>query len=229
MKNSIKIPENFDPVEFIHTYTKPMAPSILPELSIYTGSEVTPLWELSENKLHAKQIDPPFWAYAWPGGQGIARYLLDHPEAVRGKRVLDFAAGSGVAAIAAMKAGADHAIAVDIDYLALHAIELNAALNGVVVEAVAAFDTDTPPKNVDLIIVGDVCYQQAMAARIMRWLWLSIAGGVRVIMGDPGRAYIPHSGLKELAHYTVPTSRDLEPDDSRHVRIWDVGLPTEEV
>lgn len=223
----MKIPEGFDPVEFIRAHTKPSAPSILPELSLYIGGEVTPLWQLSEDKLHAKQIDPPFWAFAWPGGQGVARYLLDHPETVRGKRVVDFAAGSGVGAIAAMKAGAKHALAVDIDYLALNAIALNAELNGVSIEAVEFFDTNRAPKNIDLIIVGDVCYQQAMAAKITRWLWLCVAVGIRVIMGDPGRAYVPQSGLKELAHYTVPTSRDLEPDDSRFVRIWDVGLPEE--
>ena len=218
---------DFDPDEFIRTQTQVGAPSILPELKLYLATEVTPLWQMTEERLKNGNLPPPFWAFAWPGGQGVARYLLDHPEVVQGKRVMDFAAGSGVGAIAAMKAGAKQAIALDIDRLALHATELNAGLNGVKVDAIEESDLDKPPKKIDLIILGDVCYQQAMAARIMRWLWLCVADGIRVIMGDPGRAYVPQGGLTELASYTVPTSRDLEPEDSRFVRVWDVGIPQE--
>ena len=224
----MNIPEDFDPIAFISKGTSPTTPSILPEMQLYLATELTPLWQLTEIQINDGHLAPPFWAFAWPGGQGVARYILDNPETVRGKRVLDFAAGSGLGAIAAMKAGAKQATAVDIDYLALNSIAMNAELNKVSIDVIEYLDTDKPPKNIDLIITGDVCYQQAMAAHTMRWLWLCVASGIRVIMGDPGRAYIPTSGVKELASYTVPTSRDIESDDSRFVRVWDVGLPIEE-
>lgn len=218
----------FDPVVFIETETLPIAPSIIPELILHLATEVTPLWQLTEERMKQTELPPPFWAFAWPGGQGVARYILDHPDTVRGKRVMDFAAGSGIGALAALRAGAENVVAVDIDPLALHAIHLNAALNNLSVSTTGFIDMKKPPKNIDLIIAGDVCYQEAMAARMMRWLWLSVAEGIRVIIGDPGRAYVPKSGLTKLATYTVPTSRDLENDDRRTVRVWDVGLPENE-
>ena len=216
-----------DPVDFIRTQTHVNAPSILPELKLHLASEITPLWQLSEERLKAGDLPPPFWAFAWPGGQGVARYILDHPDVVQGKRVLDFAAGSGLTAIAAMQAGAAEAVAVDIDPLALHAIMLNAGLNGVAVEISDFIDMEKAPKHIDVITVGDVCYQQAMAAQVMRWLWLCVAAGIRVVMGDPGRAYVPESGLTELATYIVPTSLDIEDQESRTVKVWDVALPGE--
>lgn len=224
----MKPPDDFDPVDFIRTQTAIVPPSILPELTLHLATEVTPLWQLSEERLKGGDLDPPFWAFAWSGGQAVGRYLIDNPETVRGKRVLDFAAGSGVGSIAAMKAGAKSAIAVDIDFLALNAIRLNAELNGVVVEAVEFFDIEKAPQNIDLIIVGDVCYQQAMAAKILRWLWICVAAGIRVIMGDPGRAYVPSSGLTRLGTYVVPVSEDIESVDSRTAQVWDLGLPVEE-
>ncbi len=124
--------------------------------------------------------------------------------------MVDFAAGGGIASIAAMKAGAKDVMAVDIDGLALASIKLNAALNNVMVDTRPVMDMDTAPEGVDMIIAGDVCYQQAMAAKIMRWLWLCVNKGIRVIIADPGRAYVPHEGLRELARYIVPTSRDIE-------------------
>jgi predicted nicotinamide N-methyase len=218
----------FDPVEFIRTQTVVGSPSILPELKLHLATEVTPLWQMTEERMKGGNLPPPFWAFAWPGGQGLARYVLDHPESVCGKRVLDFAAGSGVAAIAAMKAGAKHVLAIDIDPLALQAIELNAMQNDTVVYCTDIYDIGKAAKHVDVILVGDVCYQQAMATRILRWLWLCVAAGTRVIMGDPGRAYVPESGLTLLATHTVPTLFDLESQDTRQVKIWDVGLPQEE-
>jgi predicted nicotinamide N-methyase len=218
----------FDPVDFIRTQTTEASASIIPELKLHLATEVTPLWQLTEERLKGGNLPPPFWAFAWPGGQGVARYLLDHPEVARDKRVLDFASGSGIGAIAAMKAGAAQAVAIDIDHLALQAIQLNAALNNVAVETDDFIDMEKAPKRVDLIIAGDVCYSQAMSARIMRWLWLCVAAGIRVVIADPGRAYVPERGLTELATYTVPTSLDLEGEKSRTVRVWDVGLPEEE-
>jgi predicted nicotinamide N-methyase len=220
---------DFDPVEFIRAQTSQASAAFIPEIRLHLAAEITPLWQLTEEKLNESRLPPPFWAFAWPGGQGVARYILDHPEVARGKRVIDFATGGGIVAIAAMKAGAVSALAVDIDPLALAATRLNAALNGVAVEIAEASDVDMSkaPKRVDLILAGDFCYEQAMSARILRWLWICVAGGVRVIMADPGRAYVPPSGLTELACYTVPTLRDLEDHDRRTVRVWEVGLPEE--
>jgi predicted nicotinamide N-methyase len=218
---------DFDPAEFIRAQTSQASAPFVPEIKLHLATEITPLWQLTEEKLKESHLPPPFWAFAWPGGQGVARYILDHPETARGKRVMDFAAGGGIAAIAAMKAGAASVLAVDIDPLALAATRLNAALNGVAVESVAAADMAKAPKRVDLILAGDFCYEQTMSARILRWLWICVAGGVRVIMADPGRAYVPPSGLTELACYTVPTLRDLEDHDRRTVRVWEVGLPEE--
>lgn len=220
------ISPSIDLAQFITRQTEIASPSILPELKIYMASEVTPLWQLTEERLKQDGLPPPYWAFAWPGGQGVARYILDHPESVRGKRIIDFAAGSGIAAIAAMKAGAAQATATEIDPLALKAIELNAALNEVRIEMTGDIDMTQPPKDTDLILAGDVCYQQAMAARLTRWLWICVANGIRVLLADPGRAYVPLGGLdRELACYEVPTSRDLEDRDSRTVKLWDLQVP----
>lgn len=210
--------------QFIQQNTVISSPPLLPELSLYLATEVTPLWHMTEERLRTVGLPPPYWAFAWPGGQGLSRYIMDHPEIVRGKRVLDFAAGCGVAAIAAVKAGAKSALAVDIDPLALASIQLNAALNNVAVKGSESVDMEKPCKNIDLIIAGDVCYQQAMSARLMRWLWVCVAQGTHVILADPGRAYVPSEGLKECARYEVPTSRDLEDRDSRTVIVSELFL-----
>jgi len=212
---------------FILAQTILTQPSAVPELTLYLATEVTPLWQMTEERMKKNDLPPPYWAFAWPGGQGMARYILDHPEVVRGKRILDFAAGCGVAAIAAMKAGAKSVVAAEIDPMAIAAIKMNAAYNNVEIGTSDEINFEKAYKDVDLIIAGDVCYQQAMAAKMMRWLWYCIAAGTRVLLADPGRAYIPHDGLTELARYEVPTSRDLEDRDSRMVVIWNVDLPKE--
>ena len=217
-----------DPFTFIQTQTFVTHPAIVPEMTLHLATEVTPLWKLTEERLKTDNLPPPFWAFAWPGGQGIARYVLDNPSSVAGKRVLDFAAGSGIGAIAAMKAGAAYAVATEIDPLAHEAIKLNAALNQVEVALEGAVDMTRPPPRIDVILVGDACYEQSMSALLMRWLWLSVAAGIQVFLADPGRAYVPHDGLTKRATYTVPTSRDLEDQDQRVVTVWDVGLPPED-
>jgi predicted nicotinamide N-methyase len=214
----------FDPVAFIKEQTIVGTASLVPEIPLQLATEVTPLWQMTEDRLNHGSLPPPFWAFAWPGGQGMARYLLDHPAVAKDKRVLDFAAGCGIAAIAAMKAGAKSALAAEIDPLAHAAVALNAKHNQVTVGAVHDIEMVKPVKKIDLIIAGDVCYQQHMAARMMRWLWLCVAQGTRVLLADPGRAYVPHEGLMELARYEVPTSRDLEDRDSRTVIIWELDL-----
>jgi predicted nicotinamide N-methyase len=210
----------FDAEAFILEQTLVAAPSIIPEITLHLATEVTPLWQMTEEKMQAKQLPPPFWAFAWPGGQGIARFILDNPEWVRGRRVVDFAAGCGLAAIAAMKAGAKSALAVDIDPLALAAIQMNAGLNKVNVEISDGLDLTRPYGKADIIVAGDICYQQAMATALTRWMRLCVEKGVDVLLADPGRAYVPEDGLTKLAAYQVPTLRDLEDREMRDVNVW---------
>ncbi len=211
---------------FIRAQTVLGTASIVPEIKLQLATEVTPLWQMTEERLKGGNLPPPYWAFAWPGGQGLARYMLDHPDEVNGKRVLDFAAGCGIAAIAAVKAGAKAAMATEIDPLALAAIELNAAHNNVAVEIRTIKDMEKAFTGADLILAGDVCYQQAMSAITLRWLHLCVAKGVRVLIADPGRAYVPQENVTELARYDVPTSRDLEDRDSRTVILWELKAPT---
>ena len=211
---------SFDPVDFIRTQTQILPPAIIPEIKLHLATEVTPLWQMTEERLRHADLPPPFWAFAWPGGQGVSRYILDHPELVKDKRVLDFAAGCGIAAIAAMKAGAKSALAVDIDALALHAIALNAEKNNVVVATSDGVALTQPFTKADVIFAGDICYQQAMSARLTRWLRLCVERGTLVLLSDPGRAYVPQEGMVKLASYDVPTSRDLEDRDMRTVTVW---------
>jgi predicted nicotinamide N-methyase len=204
-----------DPISFICSHTALASPPLLPEMTLHLATEMTPLWWATETWLESKGIEPPFWAFAWAGGQVIARFLLDQPDWVRGRRVLDLASGSGICAIAAARAGAAHVIAVDRDPLAVQAISLNAQLNGVVVDAYAE-DIVTPngfPSWVldcEVILAGDVCYDAAMTAVFLPWLRARVANGAHVLLGDPGRYYVPSQGIFQLARYQVPCSDDVE-------------------
>jgi predicted nicotinamide N-methyase len=211
---------NVDPVAFIQTQTKILSPSIVPEIRLHLAMEFTPLWQLTEDRLRQSNLPPPFWAVAWPGGQGASRYVLDNPDLVKGKRVADVAAGSGLIAIAAIKAGAKSARAIDIDPLAIKAIKLNADLNRVTVETGDSLDLTAPYTKADIIIAGDICYQQAMSATLIRWLRLCVEKGTLVLLADPGRAYVPQEGLVPLASYNVPTSRDIEDQEMRTATVW---------
>jgi predicted nicotinamide N-methyase len=210
-----------DPAEFIRTQTQIVSPSIIPELRLHLATEVTPLWKLTEEALaQHSELPPPYWAFAWPGGQGLARYVLDTSGLVEGKRIIDLASGSGIVALAAMKAGAKSALAVDIDKLALEAIKLNAMLNGVDVKVSEGLNLKKPPSQTDLILAGDICYQQSMSASLTRWLRLCVEAGIPVYIADPGRAYVPYEGMVNLASYDVPTSRDLEDREMRTATVW---------
>ncbi len=195
---------------FVREQTVPAAPPLVPELILYLAGEVTPLWQATEAALEREGLPPPFWAFAWPGGQSLARLLLDRPELARARRVLDFAAGCGIAAIAAARSGAAAAVASEIDPFAFAALAMNAALNDVTVEIARHDVLAAEPSGWDLILAGDVCYERPMAERVIPWLKKATANGVEVIVADPGRAYLPKSGLAELARYDVPTSLDLE-------------------
>ncbi|MCU0946193.1 MAG: 50S ribosomal protein L11 methyltransferase [Rubritepida sp.] len=191
---------------------------MVPEIALHLATEITPIWQASEAFLAQAGIEPPFWAFAWPGGQALARAVLDAPEMVRGLRVLDFAAGCGIAAIAAARAGALLVEASEIDPVAAEAIAMNAALNGVAVAALAQ-DVVGSAARWDVILAGDVCYEAPMTAHILPWLRAMAAAGVTVLLADPGRAYLPREGLAAIARHAVPTSLELEDRTERVVTI----------
>jgi predicted nicotinamide N-methyase len=208
-----------DPAAFVRTQTELAAPLVVPEIRLHLATEVTPLWRATETTLAASGLPPPYWAFAWPGGQALARHLLDHPALVRGRRVLDFAAGSGLAAIAAAKAGAASVAAADIDTFALAAIGLNATANGVTLQIIGDDLTDRPSAW-DVVLAGDVCYERPMAERATAWLRGLADAGALVLLADPGRSYLPTEGLAAIARYQVPTSRELEDRELRETVIW---------
>ena len=211
-----------DSEAFIRANTAIGTPPLVPEIELHLASEVTPLWHATEATLEQSQLPPPYWAFAWPGGQALARYLLDHPERIAGKHVLDIGAGSGLVSIAAKKAGAARLTAAEIDALAVAAIRLNAALNDVAIEAESR-DLIGGACSWDTILVGDMCYERPLADRLTAWLRTLAANGATVLLGDPGRAYLPKEGLTEIACYTVPTSLDLEDRATRETVIWQLG------
>ncbi|MBI3453304.1 MAG: methyltransferase [Rhodospirillales bacterium] len=208
-----------DAVDFIRTRTIIAAPSLVPELRLHLATEVTPLWQATEASLTRDDLQPPYWAFAWPGGQALARYAFDHPAAIRGRRVLDFAAGCGVAGIAAAKVGAASVLAADIDAFAATALALNARLNGATIEVTTDDLTAVEGAGWDIVLAGDVCYERPMAERVLPWLRRIVAAGATVLLGDPGRSYLPSEGIEEIARYTVPTSRDLEDCTARETRV----------
>jgi predicted nicotinamide N-methyase len=204
-----------DPEAFIRANTAVDALPLIPEIRLHLATEFTPIWQATEDSLAQGQVPPPFWAFAWAGGQALVRHVLDHPVTVAGRDVLDFAAGSGLVAIAAAKAGASRVTAVEIDPFAAAAIRLNAALNGVSIDIVAEDLLDAAPPAHDVILAGDVCYERPMAERVIAWLRRCVSRGSLVLLGDPGRAYLPRSGLIECARYQVPVSREVEDRELR--------------
>ncbi len=208
-----------DPERFILDNTSLLAPPHVPEIRLHLASEVHDLWLKTEADLEAIGLPPPFWAFAWAGGQGLARYILDHPETVRGKRVLDFASGSGLVAIAAAMAGASDVVAADIDPWAKNAVRLNAAVNGVALD----FTNDDligMSVDADVVLAGDVFYDGDFAAALKAWFGRLAASGTMVLVGDPGRSYRPTEHLEELATYQVPVTRVLEDSEVKKTTVW---------
>jgi predicted nicotinamide N-methyase len=208
-----------DPVAFIRAETRLRPVPHAPEVVLHVADEATALWQKTEEELGEIGLPPPFWAFAWAGGQALARYVLDHPEAVRGRHVLDFASGSGLVAIAAMKAGAARVTACDIDPFAIAAMGLNAAANGVAVEPVRA-DLVGQDGGWDAVLAGDICYERDLAQRVTEWLLALSRRGATVLIGDPGRSYLPADRLDRLAVYEVPVTRTLEDSDIKRSSVW---------
>ncbi|MCP1199253.1 methyltransferase [Notoacmeibacter sp. MSK16QG-6] len=204
---------------FILANTVPHRPPHVPEITLHLADEAIALWQKTEDELEAIGLPPPFWAFAWAGGQGLARFLLDHPEIVSGKSVLDFATGSGLVAIAAMKAGAARVLAADVDPFCAAAVRLNARANDVAVEFtendLVGHDEGWP-----IVLAGDVFYDKSMAETLTPWFDTLASRGARVLIGDPGRAYLPKRGIIEMACYEVPVSRALEDAEIKRTTVW---------
>jgi len=200
------------PVQTCLGHTRLTRPAIVPEIELHLVDDIVALW-----KLAGEDNPPPFWAVAWLGGQALARYVLDHPSEVAGRRVLDLGSGSGLVAIAAALVGASSVLAADVDPSCATVIPVNAAHNGVIIDVCPEDPLTADPPDVDVILAGDVWYERDLAERVVTWLGQSSA---RVLLGDPGRAYLPLDGWTQLASYDVPTTRDLEGVQSKRVRVF---------
>lgn len=211
--------EPADAERFIRANTALMAPPHVPEILLHLADEAHTLWEKTEEELAEIGLPPPFWAFAWAGGQGLARYVLDHPAAVAGRRVLDFAAGSGLVGIAAQKAGAAAVAAADIDPFCEPAMRLNAVANGVALEPIVA-DLIDSDDGWDVLLAGDIFYQRDIVDRLVPWFSRLRQRGCEIIVGDPGRAYLPKERLEKLAEYQVPVTRALEDAEVKRTVVW---------
>ena len=210
---------NLDRAAFIRANTRLLAVPHAPEISLQLADEATALWEKTEEELGEIGLPPPFWAFAWAGGQALARYILDQPEIVAGKSVLDFASGSGLVAIAAAKAGAREVEASEIDVFAVEAIAINARANCVSIRA-RHDDVIGRDDGWDVILAGDVSYERDMAQRVTDWLAGLAARGASVLVGDPGRSYLAHDRLEAVAEYRVPVTRALEDSEIKKTSVW---------
>lgn len=207
---------------FILANTQLIAPPGCPAIKLHLATAMTPIWLASEAEMHIMNIAPPYWAFAWAGGQALARYILELPWVVRGRKVLDFAAGCGIAGIAAALSGAAEVEASDVDPAAAEAVRLNAEENGVVVSVRSGDAMAATSGSWDVVLAGDVCYEAAMTELCFPWLQRLAAEGAMVLLSDPGRAYLPSSGLVRLADYSIPTSREIEDRDIRETVIYRV-------
>ncbi|CAH1653834.1 MAG: methyltransferase [Chelatococcus sp.] len=204
---------------FIEAHTRLLPVPHAPEISLYVADEATELWQKTEEEIGTLGLPPPFWAFAWAGGQALARYVIDNPDVVRGRRVLDFAAGSGLVGIAAARAGGVDVTCADIDGFAVSAIGLNAAVNGVAVTPMTR-DIIGLDEGWDVVLAGDIFYERDLAARVSGWLSSLAVRGATVLIGDPGRSYLPKDRLEALATYRVPVTRALEDSEIKQSCVW---------
>jgi len=222
MHNASMIP---DRKAFIRANTRLKPVPHVPEILLYIAEESVPIWQKTEEELNAMGLPPPYWAFAWAGGQALARYVLDHPREVAGQRVLDLAAGSGLVGIAAAMAGASPVTAADIDAFTEVAIALNAEANNAYVDVIVLdmLDHSAPTEpRYDVILVGDMFYERDTAARALAFLDRHAATGTRVLIGDPGRTYLPKDRLTRLAEYSVPVTRELEDLEIKRTTVWEL-------
>ncbi len=208
-----------DRPDFIRRNTRPSPVPQAPEITLYMADDATELWQKTETDLGLLDLPPPFWAFAWAGGQALARYLLDNSDVVRGARVLDFASGSGLVAIAAALSGAASVEAADIDAFALNAIALNGAINGVDLKP-RGDDLVGRDEGWDVVLAADIFYERDTAGAVTSWLKSLAARGARVLVGDPGRSYFDLAAFEPLASYDVPVMRSLEDADTKRSGVW---------
>ena len=206
--------------EFIRQNTTVMCPPLVPEVKLHLAHAAVPLWQKTEEELGETGLPPPFWAFAWAGGQALARYVLDDAPSFAGREALDLATGSGLVAIAAAKSGASHITAADIDGFAVTAAQLNADLNQVTLDIKLEDFLLLPPAPVDVILVGDLFYEKSLASRCLAWLQQAQNLGAKILIGDPGRSYLPKDRLEKLAEYNVPVTRDLEDAEIKKTSVW---------
>ncbi len=206
--------------QFIEANTKLLPVPLVPEISLHLAEELLAIWQKTEEDLGRMNVPPPWWAFAWAGGQALARYVLDSPAVAAGRTVLDLGAGSGLGAIAAAKAGAASALAADTDPYALVAIALNGKVNGVVVETTGADLLASRPGRFDAILVGDLFYERLLAERALAFIETARAQGAEVLVGDPRRSYFPKERFRRVAEYSVPVTRDLEDMEIKLTAVW---------
>ncbi len=207
---------------FISANTELIAPPLVPELRLHLASESLPIWQKTEDELGEMNVPPPYWAFAWAGGQALARHILDRPELVAGKRLLDLGTGSGLTALAAMRSGAQSALAADIDALALIATRLNAVANGLDVLTTAEDLLARPPDRFDVVLVGDLFYERQLADKVLAYIDAARASGAQVLIGDPQRNYFPRDRFTQVAEFRVPVTRELEDSEIKRTAVWQV-------
>lgn len=217
------MPNLHDWPTFIRANTKLITPALVPEIRLHLAEESLPIWRNTEEELGEMNVPPPYWAFAWAGGQAVARYVLDNIPLVAGRRVLDLGAGAGLAAIAAMKAGAGEALCADIDAVSLAAARLNAEANAVVL-ATTGDDllAAAPPEGFGVVIIGDLFYERPLADRVLTFIDAALARPEKplVLIGDPQRSYFPRSRFAKLAEYRVPVTRELEDSEIKLTAVW---------
>ena len=209
-----------DHAAFVRANTSILSPPLVPEVKLYLAHEALPIWQKTEDELGEIGLPPPFWAFAWAGGQALSRYILDTSSTVRGKRVVELASGSGMVGIAAMKAGATSVLSADIDLFSVAAIKVNAALNDVLLGITSDNLLNCAAPDADVVLVGDLFYEKGVAERCLDWLVKAQAKGIDVLIGDPGRSYLPKDRLIKVAEYSVPVSRDLEDSEIKRTAVW---------
>lgn len=206
--------------EFIKANTRLLAPPLVPEILLYLAEESLPIWKKTEEELGEMNVPPPYWAFAWAGGQALARYILEHRDMAAGKRVIDLGAGSGIAGIAAAYAGAAHVLAADVDHFSSAAVQLNAEANGLLVEATDRDLLATAPPDTDLLLIADMFYEKTLAERVLAFAEAASSAGAVVLVGDPQRSYFPTDRFERVATYSVPVTRELEDAEIKKTAVW---------
>lgn len=209
-----------NPDAFIVANTRELSPPLVPEIRLHLAEESVPIWQKTEEELGEMNVPPPFWAFAWAGGQALARYLLDNPPLVAGQTVIDLGAGSGLTAIAAKRAGAVSVLAADIDAFSCAAVRLNAALNSVALDVTGEDLLARAPDPANVVLVGDLFYERQLAERVMAYIEKAKAAGAQILVGDPQRSYFPTARFTQAAAYQVPVTRELEDADIKRTAVW---------